>query len=177
MDGACDTNPPSKETVAAKLSVLRIGARHMHYGEYVEEGLSKEQAATIESFSEKYSTAIPDKITKQDNSDDHSTDPDPKPEPISQDLHQLLLGHSFEEPVSVTEFEDYKTDELLEARQFIITHRDYRPSVAAPFAKSLTQRGEHDSAVSLLTVIGNTISLFSGDPVTNRDTPSLHISY
>jgi sporulation protein YlmC with PRC-barrel domain len=27
MDGACGTNPPSKETVASKLSVLQIGAR------------------------------------------------------------------------------------------------------------------------------------------------------
>ena len=27
MDSACDTNPPSKETVASKLSVLQIGAR------------------------------------------------------------------------------------------------------------------------------------------------------
>lgn len=122
----------------------------MHYGEYVEEGLSKEQAASIESLSEEYNTAIPDTITEQEDSDDFSSEPDPKPEPISMDLHQVLLSHSFEEPTPVTEFEDYKTDELLEARQFIITHRDYRPSVAAPVAKSLAQRGEHKAAVSLL---------------------------
>jgi hypothetical protein len=122
----------------------------MHYGEYVKEDLSKEQAAKIESLSEEYSTAIPDMITEEEDSDDYSSDPDPKPEPISEDLHQVLLIHSFEEPASVSEFEEFGTDELLEARQFIITYRDYRPSVAAPVAKSLAQRGEHDSAVSLL---------------------------
>ncbi|MDB2249245.1 hypothetical protein [Halorubrum ezzemoulense] len=130
--------------------LVKYALELMHYGEYVEEGLSKEQAAKIESLSEEYSTAIPDTITEEEDSDDYSSDPDPKPEPISEDLHQVLLIHSFEEPASVTEFEEYETGELLEARQFIITYRDYRPSVAAPVAKSLAQRGEHDSAVSLL---------------------------
>ncbi|MDQ2074979.1 hypothetical protein RBH20_20885 [Haloarcula sp. H-GB4] len=123
----------------------------MNKGDFVRDGVDESQATEIQRLADEYGVEIPEDIVADDDgSEGYDSSPDEKPASLSKEIHQILLKHSYDDPVTKHEFEDQPTDDIINAGRAIVNNLGYRPTAAVPIAETLVDRGEQEIAISLL---------------------------
>lgn len=112
--------------------------------------LSAEQVKKLEEVAGKYGIDIPDDVGASGESENQGIGPKERPSSVSEELHQLLIGHPDENHITQEAFTELSTEDVVELGRLVIDKRVYHPTVAVPVAQTLIDRDECEIAVSLL---------------------------